>query len=513
MKFSIRVLPILLSVLLTVACSNPEPIRKASYWPTAGWQSSTPEEQGLDSELLADLLELIRQNGIGIHSLLLIRNGQVVLDAYFYPFTPGGTVHDVASVTKSVTSTLIGIAIDRGHISSVEQSMLALLPKQTVADAEKKKAITVKDLITMRSGLDCGLLPAEKELYDMVQTGNYVQSAIDLPLALEPGSKYAYCSGNMHLLSAIITETTGLSALDFAKEHLFGPLGIQQAFWPADAQGISHGWGDLRLHPHDMARIGYLYLNRGMWDGKQIVSPQWVEQATQPHSSPSEDEGYGYGWWLQSISPTDHLVFASGRGGQMIYVWPAKEMIVVLTGGGYDIRRIEQPLLSAIRSDSVLPENQKGYKRLRDMLAAITIPPDPEPIPALPDTAQRISGKEYRLVKNALGFTSISLSFDDREKGLLKMTRIASSSETEDYVLPIGLDGVHSIVPGGLFGLPWGAKGHWESANVFVMHLDTIANINRFRLTMTFAEEAVTVALDEETGLPSEVFKGHAQTR
>lgn len=515
-KSMIRIFPILLSLFLILSCSNPRPLEKdiavLSYWPTAGWESSPPEEQGLDSERLADLLRFIRQNGLGIHSLLLIRNGRIVLDAYFYPFTPGGTVHDVASVTKSVISALTGIAIDKGYISSVDQPMLSLLPKRTIPDIDRKKSVTIKDLLTMRSGFDCGLLPGERELYDMLQTGNYVQSVIELPMALDPGSKYAYCSGNMHLLSAIITEATGLSALDFAKEHLFAPIGIQQVFWPSDAQGVTHGWGDLHLHPHDMARIGYLYLKGGMWEGRQIVSSQWIEQTVQPHSALSETEGYGYGWWLQSISPTDHLFFANGRGGQNIYVWPAKDIVVVLTGGGYDIEKIQQPLLSTIQSDGLLPENQKDNKRLQDMLATITRPPEPKPVPPLPETAKRISGKRYLLEKNTLNFKAISLKFDGPKEGVVEISRITNSSgETADYVLPIGLNGVYPIIPGGLFGLPWGAKGHWKSPDVFVLHWDFIANINRFRFTLSFAEEMVTIALDEETGLPGEVFRGYAK--
>lgn len=262
MRQTARLLGVLSSLLLIFSCGSLKPpgrdLPKASYWPTTGWETSPPEEQGFDSDRLSDLLESIRKNGIGIHSLLFIRNGQMVLDAYFYPFTPGGTVHDVASVTKSVTSALIGIAVDRGYISGVDEPMLSYFPERTVPDADRKRPVTVEDLVSMRSGFDCGLLPGERELYAMIQTGDYVQSILELPMASDPGSKYAYCSGNMHLLSAIIRKSSGQSALDFAREHLFEPIGIGRAYWPADSQGITHGWGDLKLHPHDMARIGYL---------------------------------------------------------------------------------------------------------------------------------------------------------------------------------------------------------------------------------------------------------------
>ncbi|HII80645.1 MAG TPA: beta-lactamase family protein, partial [Methanosarcina sp.] len=160
----------------------------AAYWPTGGWRTSTPEQQGMDSEKLAELLDYVQENDINIHSLLVIRNGYVVTDAYFYPFS-NGSVHDVASVTKSVTGTLIGIAISEEYIAGVDQPVLEFFPNRTVANVDaNKKAMTLEDLLTMRSGFECVNEPYEVTLEQMEDSPDWVQFTLDLPMAEEPGT-------------------------------------------------------------------------------------------------------------------------------------------------------------------------------------------------------------------------------------------------------------------------------------------------------------------------------------
>jgi len=276
-------------VYLIVGCTR-VPLLKSrtvpDYWPTSGWQTSTPEQQGLDSNVLADALDYVGEQDLALHSLLIVRHGYVVLDAYFYPYT-GETVHDVASVTKSITSSIIGIAFEKGYIKDLNRSVFDFFPElhATVPDADRK-SFTIKDLMTMSSGLNCGYSrPGEPELFAMLNSEDWVQFTFDLPMAARPGTEFAYCSSGMHLLSAIITRTTGMTALDFAQQHLFAPLGINEIVWPSDSQGNNHGWGDLQMHPYDMARIGYLYINRGQWDSYQILSPDWVDKSTQKQIS------------------------------------------------------------------------------------------------------------------------------------------------------------------------------------------------------------------------------------
>ncbi len=213
----------------------------------------------MDSEVLAQAFDYVRQNQIPIHSLLIVRNGYVVLDAYFYPFQEG-LVHDGASMTKSITSTLIGIAIGEHKLSSVRQGVLSLFPGRNIANRDERKGrMAVEDLLTMTSGLDCHVDHGEITLREMMQSKDWVQFMLDLPMLAGPGSKFEYCSGGMHLLSGIISQSTGTSALEFARRELFQPMGIDDVIWPSDPQGVSFGWGDLHLQPRDMAKIGYLW--------------------------------------------------------------------------------------------------------------------------------------------------------------------------------------------------------------------------------------------------------------
>ncbi|HWR25224.1 MAG TPA: serine hydrolase [Methanosarcina sp.] len=484
-------------VLLAVAgCVEPPDSgnKSAAYWPTEGWRTSTPEQQGIDSEKLTEALDYIQEKDVDIHSLLIIRNGYVVTDAYFYPFA-NDSVHDVASVTKSFTATLIGIAISEGYIKGVEQPVLEFFPKRTIANVDaNKKAMTLEDLLTMRSGFECINEPSEVTLMQMLASPDWIQFTLDLPMAEEPGTHFVYCSSNSHLLSGIIKETTGINELDYANKNLFKPLGITNIIWPSDPQGNNHGWGDLHLTPHDMAKLGYLYLNKGIWDGKQIVPAEWVVKSTQKHVSLEEGRGYGYQWWVTGTLPG--LYEADGRGGQRIIVWPEKNIIVVTTGGGFEPGELAPFLLEAIKSDKPLPENPEAYGRLQNKIDRATEPPDmePEPVQPLPEIARKIGGKKYVLDPNPLNLQSISLSFDEKKGEALLSIELQENQEVRSYFL--GLDNVSRISPGE-FGLPAAGKGSWESDDSFVIYLDEIGNINHWKIKATFKNDQVTIQMQD----------------
>ena len=181
------------SLVITGTCAT---------WPTGGWQSSNPEEQGMDSKLLAEGLDFLKEHReeYHLHSLLVIRHGYIVADVYFHPFAPG-MMHDLASVTKSFTATLLGIAIDKDYIESVQQPVLDFFPERTIANLDAdKEAITVEDLLTMRSGFECINRPTEVTLFQMMESPDWIQFTLDLPMAEAPGTRFIYCSSNSHLL-------------------------------------------------------------------------------------------------------------------------------------------------------------------------------------------------------------------------------------------------------------------------------------------------------------------------
>ena len=249
---------LVLAALILSACQPIQPptagaarpdAEPAVYWPTASWPVSSPEEQGIDSAKLAEALLTMREKNIPIHSLLVIRNGKVLVDATFYPYD-GSTVHDLASVTKSVMTTLIAIAADQGKLD-LDQPLVSFFPDRTIANRDaRKESITVRDLAKMASGLDSlGFAQDEGTLREMQASPDYVKFALDRKVVTEPGTQFVYDSPGMHLLSAILQQATGQTALEFAQENLFAPLGIQDVIWPSDPQGVTHGWGDLHLHP------------------------------------------------------------------------------------------------------------------------------------------------------------------------------------------------------------------------------------------------------------------------
>jgi CubicO group peptidase (beta-lactamase class C family) len=283
----------------------------------------------MDSEMLVKMFDYIDQENLDIHSVTVIRNGYLVADATIYPFDQGSK-HIIHSATKSIMSALIGIAIEQGHIESVNQPVLDFFPGRTAANLDaSKEAMTLEHLLMMATGLECrdSYLYRWRGMDQMAQTDDWVQFILDLPMAEPPGTRFEYCNGASFLLSAIIQETTGLSASEFAETNLFGPLGISDVVWSANPRGISIGWGELRMRPHDMAKIGYLYLNEGRWDGEQIIPAAWVADSTRKHIDATLQDGYGYQWWIAD----DGLYMAIGFAGQYIYVFPEHELVVAIT--------------------------------------------------------------------------------------------------------------------------------------------------------------------------------------
>jgi CubicO group peptidase (beta-lactamase class C family) len=302
------------------------PSSPAAYWPTDGWRMSTPETQGMDSQKLAQMLEAVRQQHLNLHSLLVFRNGYIVSETYFPPYQQI-TPHELFSVTKSFISTLVGIALDKGYIDRLDQRVLDFFPGKTFANLDaQKQAMTLEDVLTMRTGLDWQEGdPAYMALY---RSPDWVSFMLDKPMVAAPGSRFNYCTGCSHLLSAILQKATGTNPRLFAEENLFQPLGISRPTWDTNADGIPIGGWGLWLSPRDMARLGYLFLHNGEWDGQQVVSAQWVQAATQEHTSTDGDLGYGYQWWTV---PSLSGYAALGRGGQTIFVAPEYDLIVVTT--------------------------------------------------------------------------------------------------------------------------------------------------------------------------------------
>lgn len=334
----------------TMPLATPHPPSASEpYWPTAGWRTSSPEAQGMDPELLARLPQVVRQAALNLHSLLIIRNGSIVSETYFQPYT-AETEHEVYSVTKSVVATLVGIALDKGAIDGVDQSVAGLFHDYTFQHPDPgKNTMTLEDVLTMRSGLDWQ--EQDSTFWQMYQSDDWVQFMLDMPMREQPGQQFRYCSGCSHLLSATLQRRTGVNTRDFAQQNLFEPLGIRDVSWEQDPQGLPIGGWGLWLTPRDMAKLGYLYLHDGMWDGRQVVSASWVKAAVTSHTATDSKLGLGYGyqWWTY---PRLGAYAALGRDGQTIFVVPKHQLIVVTTAevDGHEaiFKLIEQYIVPAV---------------------------------------------------------------------------------------------------------------------------------------------------------------------
>lgn len=499
---------IALVMLVLSGCGRgaaPELPRPPAVWPTTSWQAGSPENAGLDSAILAELINELAKSDSGVHSLLIVRHGVLVLEAYFYPYA-GDVPHDVASVTKSVTITLLGALIAKGELSGLDQPVPPLLAADdSAAELPWQDAVTLENLASMRSGFDCGLKPGEPELIAMMQSPDWIQFTLDLPRADSPGRRFAYCSPGMHLLSAAITARAGQSEAAFAERGLFGPLGIEPGDWPADPAGYNHGWGDLRLHPRDMAKIGLLFLHDGVWDGERILPERFVTDAIHSRGETTPGgEGYGLGWWL----PTGDLkgVFeARGRGGQRIVVAPALDMIVVTTGAGFEPAQIIEPLNRAIIVDSDGPgaANPEAQAQLHAAIEAVRQGPPAVmknsdlPLPAA------MAGRTFSFAPNPLGFKTIALTKinDASARMNLDLSGAMGAGSAGAYQLSLGLDGRYRITQDGPRGYAVALRGAVTAGDRFKIDYVEPAGCNRFHFALRYEDDRLTVSVEDLTGL------------
>ncbi|MHA2368535.1 MAG: serine hydrolase domain-containing protein [Candidatus Hodarchaeales archaeon] len=352
---TILLLPLFILVFLSAAffflasepSSDNEPNSNAPNGPDGSefndWKTSTPEQQGLSSVQLALMEEYMEDWNLDFHSVLVIRNGYLVFEKYYDNYD-ADTLHELYSCTKTVVSALVGIAIHEGYISSVEERVLDFFPERIIANNDSRKwNMTIEHLLTMTTGLDWPELAISYDdpnnVYHLwTQSPDWVQFVLDRPMVLTPGTKFNYNSGASHLLSAILQKATGMSTSSFAYKHLFTPLDISTLIWPSDPQGVNTGGSRLQMRPRDMAKIGYMYLQNGTWNGTQIVPAEWVERSTRKHYPVmgSLYVGYGYQWWNYYSNSSDYPIIdaysAVGYAGQRIFVVPDQNLVVVFTG-------------------------------------------------------------------------------------------------------------------------------------------------------------------------------------
>ena len=300
-----------------------------------GWRTATPEAVGLDRSRIRALVEQVIDGAGGdLHSLLVVRHGLLVVEEYFHGWSLDD-LHRIESCTKSVVSLLVGIAIDQGRIEDVDAPALSFFPELSETAAPGWETVRLEHLLTMTAGID------RPESAGVETPGwELVHQVLGSQVASPPGATWRYSNADTDLLAGVLQHATGLDAVAFAEASLFRPLGIRTHEWmrsPSDAYpSMAAG---LSLRPRDMARIGALVAGRGRWQGQRLISADWIERSTRVHQAPrAEAEQYGYLWWsaVPPEAPEEHrAVYAKGVGSQFIFVSPALDLVVTITGGNH----------------------------------------------------------------------------------------------------------------------------------------------------------------------------------
>lgn len=358
---------LMMCALLTWGCQKEKPPDYQYHLPESasdGWEVGDAVENGVCSRVIARMMdELSDRPGHGFHDILIVKNGKLVFEEYFdgYLFSqdpPGSngefisynreTDHFLASVTKSVTSVIVGAAVKEGYLGDLQARVVDVLPGYEEILTGEKANITIEHLLTMSSGLawDESSTSYEDPSNDVTQLFNAedpIEYILSLPLVDPPGTQFLYNSGGTNVLGAILREATGRSLLEFGNEYLFDPLNVEGGSWmglPGDHLFAS---GGLFLRPRELAKIGSLLLNDGYWKGTQVITGEWIAASVSEHV-PTQGRtlplahAYGYQWWIQDYAVegrTFSTYMAAGWGDQYMIVFPEHDMIVVMNGGNY----------------------------------------------------------------------------------------------------------------------------------------------------------------------------------
>lgn len=473
--------------------------------PELPWPRSTPEEQGISSENLIAALSKIRDDDLDVHSVILIKNGHLILEAYVHPYGPDD-LHNVKSVSKSVISAVVGIALDNGILESLDQPVHGFFPQYFDDDTDpRKKKITLRHLITMTAGLD--LDENGPKMGRVFQSDDWIETTLETDMVADPGTRFLYSTPLTHTMSGILTEASGKSLLDLTTEQLFSPLGIGEVAWSQGPKGYYFGGSELFLRPRDMARFGMLFLQGGKWGDRQIVSAEWVKASTTNQLGDiNANQRYGFGWW-----PGDDRYAARGWGGQGIGINPLLDLVAVGTAAD---PMASQRMFGEIDLPSpdakALPPNPEAVARLQKLVHELQHP-EPRPVPELPETARKIAGTTWRFRDNPFGLTEIALTC---EEGKSTCT-IAWDSTRGAYSTQVGLDGLYRLTEMGETGqMPDGnrvaLRGEWTADRIFEMDVTWMGNpvVSRWRLEFAKEELSVTTAV-RPTGQTYELTARH----
>lgn len=454
-------------------------LSQAAAVSNTGLLRSLPEAQGVESAGIFDFVNAIENKNLNLHSLMVVRHGKIVAEGWWGPYAPD-LKHTLYSLSKSFTSTAIGLAVAEGKLK-VEDKVVSFFPADVPTTISPNlAAMRVKDLLTMSTGHDKDSTPS---LRNSPET-NWIKSFLALPVEHEPGSFFVYNSGATYMLSAIIQKLTGETVLNYLTPRLFKPLNIVGADWEVDPNGINTGGWGLRLKTEDIAKFGQLLIQKGMWNGKRLVSEDWIKDATSAQveskggARKKEEndwlQGYGYQFWQ-----CRHEAFrGDGAYGQYCIVLPKEDLVIAITSETADMQgildQVWDHILPAVKS-SPITADKTAQNQLKQKLSALALSlPKGKPISP---TAATVNGKSFAIGENALLVSNISLSFkedgcdfkirDDKGEHLVSCgINKWKHGMTDINTTPLKL--TQTVIPGET-KTKIAASGSWTDENTFEM--------------------------------------------
>lgn len=459
---------------------------------------STPEAQGLSS---ADVLALVNalDGELGeLHSLVLVRHGQVVAEGFWSPYSVDD-IQVLYSGTKSFNATAIGLLADEGQLS-VDDLVLSKFPELAPAQPNANMAaMRIRDLLTMSTGHTQDTIDTLRS----APNGEWTRAFLATAVPNAPGSNFLYNSGAAYVLSSIVERVSGQSVEEYLEPRLFAPLGIEKHLWGVSPEGVNLGDGGLSVRTEDFAKFGLLYLQGGQWNGQQLLSEQWVADASSAAVSTGNNDGnwsfgYGYQFWRSRVGYR-----ADGSLGQYSFVLPELDMVLAITSGTdsmgtNNLMNLVFENLPAAQ-DTPLPEDASGQQALRDRLAALALPiPEGTSSSAL---AAQVSGRRYVTAGNPQSIAALSIDFGSGDPAASPPLLTIEDADGA-HAIPVGIGSWYRGRTGfkkrinELFDTPdqgVAARGAWSSEDTFVVRLvfteTPYTAIARFR----FAGEQVTL--------------------
>lgn len=460
---------------------------------------STPETEGISSGAILEFIEAMeREQKDAIHSIMLRRHGRIVAEAWWAPYNPDSP-HMLYSLSKSFTSTAIGIAQDEGLLS-IDDRVIAFFPYETPGNpSDNLKAMRIRDLLKMNSGHQTGTSGGMRE-------GNtWVEGFLALEVQHKPGTHFVYNSGATYMLSAIIQKVTGVTLLEYLKPRLFEPLEIEDPTWESDPDGINTGGWGLSVKTEDISKFGQLYLQKGHWNGKQLVSEDWVDEATSFQTSNGSDpdsdweQGYGYQFWR-----CRHNCYrGDGAFGQFCIVMPDQDAVLAITSGSSDMQAILNIVWDHLlpgMGKNALPPDDEGLKSLHEKLQGLAI----STVEGKENStnASGISGKTYIMEPNKMGIKSISFNFDSSPDVITLNIDEKEQSFTIGYqTMEIG-----SLNSSRMVSKEIAVSGAWESPDKYHIKLIYFETPHTFDFTFQFKEDKLIWDTDMNVSLgPTEM--------